>query len=386
MARGGISGTVVLLWLSGIALRETILAVPPVIPYLRSDLLMSATEIGILSGLPMLMIAAAAIPGSLAISRFGALQTLVGGLILSAFGAALRGDAASVAALLASTTIMSVGIAIAQPALPVLVREWLPSQIGFGTAAYSNGMVAGCLIPMILTPPLLPALGNNWRLVLAGSSLPVLAIVGVLVPLAPRPAKEKPVHAALQPRWSALDYGLLWRIGLIFGSNNSIYFGTNAFLPLYLSDVGRPDLIASALLVYNFAQLPSSLLIMALAHRIERRIWPYVAAGLLAIASIAVICLTGSIWTVIATGTLGLASGITLALGLALPPLLSASSDVGRVSAVMFMISYTFAMLVALLSGFASDLIGNATAAFVLIALSALPVVLLTPTLQFHRQ
>jgi hypothetical protein len=59
---------------------------------------MSATEIGILSGLLMIMIAAAAIPGSLAIAKFGALHTLVGALILAAIGAGLRGFIPDVAA------------------------------------------------------------------------------------------------------------------------------------------------------------------------------------------------------------------------------------------------------------------------------------------------
>jgi CP family cyanate transporter-like MFS transporter len=53
---------VVLLWLAGIALRLTILAVPPVISLIQSDLHLSGTEIGILSGLPMVLFACAALP------------------------------------------------------------------------------------------------------------------------------------------------------------------------------------------------------------------------------------------------------------------------------------------------------------------------------------
>ena len=68
MARDAIAGTFALLWLAGAALRVSLLAVPPVIALLRSDLAMSATAIGVLSGLPMIMIATAAIPGSFAIS------------------------------------------------------------------------------------------------------------------------------------------------------------------------------------------------------------------------------------------------------------------------------------------------------------------------------
>ena len=46
-----------LLWLAGVALRLTILAVPPVIPLIHDDLHLSETQVGILSGLPMVLFA-----------------------------------------------------------------------------------------------------------------------------------------------------------------------------------------------------------------------------------------------------------------------------------------------------------------------------------------
>jgi hypothetical protein len=50
-----------LLWLAGNALRLTILAVPPVIPSIHNDLDLSATGVGILGGLPVVMFAAIAL-------------------------------------------------------------------------------------------------------------------------------------------------------------------------------------------------------------------------------------------------------------------------------------------------------------------------------------
>ena len=70
-----------LLWLGGVGLRLTILAVPPVIALIQADLHLSGTEIGILSGLPVILFGIAALPGSLLIARFGALSTLVAGLL-----------------------------------------------------------------------------------------------------------------------------------------------------------------------------------------------------------------------------------------------------------------------------------------------------------------
>ena len=244
-------------------------------------------------------------------------------------------------------------------------------------------MVGGCLLPILLAPVLLMLAPGNWRLILAASSLPIFIASALLATLAPR-GTGRVADADVPTPTRLVDYGLLWRLGLIFGANNSVYFGTNAFLPLYLIGAGRPDLIPAALALYNFGQLPSSLLIMAFAHRIERRAWPYLCSGALLLASIATIGLTAGAWTLVATATLGFASGISLVLGLALPPLLSESPEVGRVSAGMFVVSYTFAMVVSVICGLANDLTADARSALVLIAISVLPLLLLPPTIRFH--
>ena len=66
-----------LLWLAGTALRLTILAVPPVIPLIHDELNLSATEIGFLTGLPSMLFALAAVPGSLLIALCGILLVIL---------------------------------------------------------------------------------------------------------------------------------------------------------------------------------------------------------------------------------------------------------------------------------------------------------------------
>src|SRR6516225_1028125 len=368
MANNSRLGSSILLWLSGASLRITVLAIAPVIPLIQRDLNMSGTEVGILSGLPTLLLALAAILGAFAMSRFGALSTLIGGLVLVAIGTVSRGAADDVAVLFITTIVMSIGVAVAQPTLAVLVRDWLPNDIGFGTATYANGLIVGAIIPIsLMIPIVMPLSIDSWRLAIAVWSVPVLLVVGLLLLFAPKTSRNRVLDVLGRDSWASLDYDLIWRIGLIFGANNGIFFGTNSFLPSYLSSIGRSDLTSLALTFYNFAQLPSSLLMIKLASRVERRVWPYVFAGVLALASSA----------------LGFASGITLTLGLALPPLLSAPSHVGRVSAAMFLLSYTYAMIVAVCGGVAWDITGRAGAAFVVIAISILPLLILVPTIRF---
>ena len=121
---------VFLLWLAGNGLRITILAVPPVIPLIRTELGMSETQVGILTGLPPVLFACAAVLGSLLIARFGALMTLIVGLLATAAGSALRGAAPDIWLLYGATIVTGFGVAIMHPSLPPLVRGWLPNRIG----------------------------------------------------------------------------------------------------------------------------------------------------------------------------------------------------------------------------------------------------------------
>src|SRR5690348_6691909 len=116
----------VLLWLAGVALRLTILAVPPVIPLIHDELNLSATQIGVLTGLPSMLFAFAAVPGSLLIARLGVRNALVVGLALTAAGGALRGALPDVSWLYGMTIVMGAGVAIMQVTMPPAVRAWLP--------------------------------------------------------------------------------------------------------------------------------------------------------------------------------------------------------------------------------------------------------------------
>ena len=238
-----------LLWFVGMSTRITVLAVPPVIPLIREDLRMTETEVGLLIGLPVLTWALAAIPGSLLIARLGATFTLAVGLALTGLAAAGRGAAPDVWALYVATMLMGCGIAIMQPALPSLVRDWVPHRIGLGTAVSSNGMTVGiAAAPALTIPFVLPMIGQDWRLALLWWAVPVLAVALIFPLLAPRRTEPAPADVSVPRRWWP-DWKdpLIWLLGLTFGCNNALYYGTNAFLPDYLASTGHADLTGAAL-------------------------------------------------------------------------------------------------------------------------------------------
>lgn len=377
MAEGEHTGTsriaiaIALLWLAGNALRLTILAVPPVLAMIRDEFSLSATQVGLLSSIPPALFAVAALVGSLLVARLGVKGALVGGLALVAAGSALRGLSTGYGVLLATTVVMSIGVAIMQPIMPTTVRQWLPHRIGLGTAIYSNGLLVGEIFPTLLTiPAVLPLLGGSWRLALVLWSVPIAVIAIVTWLFAPSVHAE---HAALPRKWLPdWHLGLVWRLAGLFLCINAIYFSANAFIPIYLASAGRPDLIGGALAALNFGQLPASLLLLVVARRLERKAWPYIVSGL-----VSLLCLVGFVTmvgpaTIVWAALLGFSDAAALIVGLTLPALLCRPQDVARTSAGMFTVSYGGAVIIAIASGALWDATRIPALAFVPIGLCAI--------------
>ncbi|HTT47915.1 MAG TPA: MFS transporter [Pseudolabrys sp.] len=376
--------TLLLLWLAGVALRLTILAVPPVIPLIHDGLKLNATQIGILTGLPSMLFAFAAVPGSLLIARLGVRSALVVGLSVTAVGGALRGAIPDVAWLYAMTIIMGAGVAVMQVTMPPAVRAWLPQRIAFATAVYTNGLLVGEILPVALMLPLVLPLVGNWQWGFVFWSVPVVVIALLILTVAPAPANGQ-VSAARRRWWPDWNSHLIWRLGIMLGTVNATYFATNAFLPDYLRGNGQGAWISAALTGLNIGQVPASLLLLAFAHRLERKAWPYVACGVLCVIATAGIVFGSAAWVVVAATVQGFANSAILILILALPPLLSDPDDVHRVTAAMFTISYSCAVIVPVISGFVWDVSGLASVAFAPIALCGIVLVALAPAINHVR-
>lgn len=375
-----------MLWLCGAALRITILAAAPVTPLIRDELHLSATEVGLVVSLPVALFAIASMPSSLLVSRAGTRATLLTGLTLIALGGALRGLGTSAAALYGAIVVMGVGVAILQPVLAVAVRQWLPDRVGLGTAVYGNGLLVGETLPVMLMLPLVLPWTGGWRGAVALWSLPVALTAVLAFFVAPRNRTQTAATAQARQWWPDWRSGVIWKLGALFGSVNGTYFATNSYLSDYLRTVGHPELIAPALTALNLAQVPASLFLLAVASRLERRAWPYIASALCIPPALAGIAFGSAPVVIASAALLGFAGAVVLVLGLTLPPLLSAPSEVARTSAAMFTISYAGGMLVALVAGLAWDLSGVPAAAFATIALCAVVMIAATVALKRSRE
>lgn len=373
--------SLLLLWLAGNALRLTILSVPPVIPLIHDELNLSATEIGILTGLPSMLLALAAVPGSLLIARLGTRAALVVGLLLTALGGALRGALPDIGWLYAMTIATGAGVAIMQVTMPSAVRAWTPHRIGFATAVYTNGLLIGEILPVALMLPLVLPLVGTWQWGFVVWSVPVAVIALMVMTLAPGTAGANGTATTKRRWWPDWSKGLIWRLGFMLGTVNATYFATNAFIPDYLREHGQGEWISATLTALNVGQLPASLLLLAFASRMERKAWPYVVCGLLCVVATAGIVFGTGAWIVASAALQGFAAAAILILVLALPPLLSPPDDVHRVTAAMFTISYSCAVITPIISGMAWDLSGIAATAFLPIGLCGIVLVILAPAI-----
>ena len=351
-----------LLWLGGIDLRLTVLAVPPLIPLIHRDLHLDEKSVGALVALPILVLALASVPGSLLIARLGVRAALVLGLGFIAVFSALRG-ADSVPILFTATFLMGVGVAVSQPAFPTIVREWFPTKIALATAAYSNGMLIGETLPVALTTPVgvLPLAHGEWRWAIASWSILVIASAVAISIAAPGRGRKPAVPARWWPSWLE---GQALRIGLVIGMASAVYWGANAYIPDYLDQTGRHDLITPTLVALNAAQLLTAPAVAVWDRLLTGRIGFIGSAALMGISQIGIVLTPGPLvvaWAFV----LGFSTALAFIVTLTLPPRLAAAGDVHRMSAAVFTIQYGTAFVVPLIAGALWDASGLAVLAFI---------------------
>jgi CP family cyanate transporter-like MFS transporter len=367
--------------LAGTNLRLTLLAVPPVLPLIHVDLQLDEKGVAALSGLPVLLFGVAAVPGSLLIARIGPRRALIFGLWLIGVSSALRGAGPSIPVLFGMTLLMGAGIAISQPTFPALVRHWFAKshEITRATGFWSNGLLVGELLSAGLTLPVVLPLVGSWEASFVFWSVPVLVtalLVTVGTPHVPRDPGA--VKLGGMPDWRS---GRMWRLGLLQSSASMVYFGANTFIPDYLHATNQANLVGAALAALNGAQVPASAVIGLVPLRLlARRETSYGVAAAILVALVVTVTLPG-VPLVIAAGVLGFCAAYILVLSFALPALLTRASEVARLSAGTFAISYSTAFIVTLLTGAVWDATHVEASAFLPALIGSAVVVGLGPSL-----
>ena len=354
-----------MLWLVAANLRSVVLALPPVLPIVHRQLGLSEAEVGLLTTLPVLLLGAGAVLGSAAVELLGARRTIFVGLLAVGASSAVRG-AGGTFALFGGSVLLGLSISLIQPVIPSIAQAWFGARVGFATAVYSNGFMAGEAVAASVTLAFVVPFGGSWQGALALWGVPcgLVALLFLLPAGVVRNLSSERGHAERQGWALDLRDPWLWRLGLFQAGGSALYFGTNAFLPTELHAVGHAGLVSPCLAALNISQLGAALVVGVLAHRKAPTRPVMVGCALVAAVGLALVAFLPGPAAVVGSGVIGISSACAFVVALALPPLVATPSSVHRLSAGMFTVGYVGASLVPLLGGVLWDATGQPRTAF----------------------
>lgn len=364
------------LFIASLAMRPQILAIGPLLPFIRDDLGLPAGVAGLLTTIPVLCMGLFAPVGPRLAARFGAgrafvmcLSTIVGFGLLRAF-------APGVPLILAATLGIGIGIGSAGAIPSMIVSRRLPTRPAMGTGAYAGGIVAGSTLASGLAVPL--AVDEDWRralVIISIASIGSIVAWVVLVGLGGRPG---PRQARRLP-WKS---GTAWLLILVFGLQSVLFYGIVSWLPNVFVERGWDPAQAGALVaVFNGIGLLTTIGVPLVADRIggsrRRQLLAAAATSVLGLAGVATAPELAFFWVAF----LGLSLGAIFPLVLTLP--LDVADDparVGSVAAMMLLGGYVLSSLGPVVLGAARDITGNfAASEWILVAVAIVEVIACLP-------
>src|SRR3989442_4202873 len=121
------------------------------------------------------------------------------------------------------------------------------------------------------------------------------------------------------------------RIGIVMGMASAIYFATNAYIPDFLDQTGRHQLISPALAIFNGAQLLTAPVVAIWDRLLTGRAGFIGSAALMVAAQVGIVVTPGTailIWALV----LGFAAALPFIVVLTIPPRTSAPGALHRLN------------------------------------------------------
>ncbi len=376
----------VAIFLVALNLRAALASLPPLVRTIQSDLDLSAAAAGLLTTLPVLCMGLFAPLAQRLAHRVGREATVAWALVALLAGLLLRLAGEVLPALLASTVLVGIGIALSGTVLPGIVKEHFRRRSGAMTGVYLLAMMVGATAAAALSVPLADATGS-WRLSLAAWAL--VALVGLVTWLpvvrAVNDHDEPPEPPGTGPLpWRSPTARLL---AAYLALQSFGFYSQLAWISPSYEARGWSAADAGLLLaLWSIVQLVTGVGGPALADRVRDR-RPLVGGALvLTLAGLTGVVTAPAAAPVLWVSLMGLGQGAGFALGLVklvdYAPTPAASA---RLSALVFLFSYSLASLGPLAFGAVRDVTDSFRGAYVLLLGLALVQLSLVPRLRPGR-
>lgn len=371
----------VTIFLVALNLRAALAALPPLVRTIQADLGLSGAAAGLLTTLPVLCMGVFAPVSQVVARRIGREATVGWALVLLLVGQAARLGGDVLPLLFASTLAVGIGIAFAGTVLPGIVKEFFAGRSGTMTGVYLLAMMVGAATSSALAVPVADALGS-WQQSLALWA--VLAVVGLAawLPVVRRvndhgspPAGRAPLPYRSRTTWLLAGFLALQSLS---------FYSQIAWIPPAYESHGWSARDAGLLLsLWSIAQLVTGVGGPALADRVRDR-RPLLAACVACnVAGLVGIALAPEavpvLWILLLAWGQGGGFALSLVKLVDYAPTPAASA---RLSALVFLVSYSTASLGPFLFGAVHDATDGFTAPFVGLLVLALVQLTLVPRLR----
>lgn len=357
--------TLILVVLVALALRPPFTAVAPLLDRIQRDLGVSGTFSGVLTTLPVVCLGVFAFVAPKLRQRFGDEKVLVGCLVVLLVGNMLRA-LGPVWALLGGTVVVGAGIAVANVALPGLIKRDFPHKVPVVTAVYTMCLTMGGAIAAAVVVPIGHALGSAWQAPLGLLAVPVLVALVISVFALRRSSGQPPLPARPGLLWRT---PLAWQVTLFMGSQSAMAYVVFGWLPTMLQGRGMsPELAGLALGIQAAVQAVGSMSVPLLCRRFrDQRPIVLLLAVLIGLGWVGILAgPVAGLW--VASVVLGLAQGAAFGLALTVFGLRSPDSDTtAALSGMAQGGGYLIAAAGPLLIGLLHDITGGWTAPLVLL-------------------
>ncbi|MDF7683592.1 MFS transporter [Lactobacillus sp. ESL0679] len=247
-------------------LRLPITMIPPILPWLQSEIGLAPSMSGWLTTIPLVMFALLSpVIAHLGIKQ-GNARVLFFTLLILAIGGYLRVIPNSYFLLL-GTVLIGVGISGGNVLLPAVIQEYFPTKATVFTSLYTFTMGLVASLGTGLAAPLVKKI--NLPMTLALFSLIGLGgflLWAVVVRIVPKPHHVK---ATTQNKVTSINhYQLTWLITFFFGTQSLLYYSMLTWLPSFWTSTGFSVTTAGLLAtIFQLCGMPMSLLTPIIARK-----------------------------------------------------------------------------------------------------------------------
>ncbi len=332
----------------------------------------SSAAIGALTTIPVICMGAFALVVPRIARRIGRRHTVALALAMLTLAIAARLFATVPGVLPASVLVAGIGIALAAGLVPSVVREQLPSAVGYATGLWTAAMMIGAALGGALTVPLAAWLGS-WPAALAVWAVP--AALGLVIWWVVEGGREDKHRGAASPvRIRDLPWRnrTAWALTLYLTFNSIIFYTSLAWLaPSYVDRGWSPAEAGFLFGAFTVSQVIAALVMPAIAERTPARRALYAALLTVVLLGIIVIGLAPTTLTVLTVTVFGAALGAGFAMGLALLSEFAADAHASaRLTAMAFSVTYLVGAMGPLVAGALFDSFGSWEVVFALMALA----------------